>query len=274
LATSWERCRLGDERSSNGSGEPGIRRVTALDGLRGSLAVLVAVYHAFDIAHNNFLFLPSQIAVVMFFIISGYALTKSWNGQYFAFLARRFIRLWPVYAVCLAAAYVIAGPSPIWTEFFWYPYMGPLDRHAVDPPMWSLILEAWVMPVMPFVIWSGTHSVARAAWTMLFVIIASYFFIYGLVQICFIAGAFLSRADIRWRWLETPIPQWLGKISYSLYLSHILVMILLARAVGLWGGVIGLPVTLLVGWGLWRTVEQPSIELSRRVGKMLSVAPG
>ena len=243
-------------------------RVTALDGLRGTLAVLVMVGHVVKPFGITALLLPSHVAVCIFFVMSGYVLTRTWDGRLAPFLLRRFLRLWPVYAAALAAGYIIAGRDPVWSQFLWYPIIDPRDPTTVDAPIWSLILEAWAMPFMPLIVWAGTGSVRRAAIAMLVVLCAGLFYAPLLVLSIFIAGAFLSRKTVRNDFLESAIPQWLGKISYSLYLTHFLVLLLFVNLLGPWGGIVCLPVVFGIAWLTWFAIERPSIWLSRRVARL------
>ncbi len=65
------------------------------------------------------------------------------------------------------------------------------------------------------------------------------------------------------------IPQWLGKISFSLYLVHVPVLATLAFVIGDSGWwlvtLIGLPLSLVAGWAFFRWVETPSHRLARKV---------
>ena len=79
---------------------------------------------------------------------------------------------------------------------------------------------------------------------------------------------FCSHISWRNRLLESAIPQWLGRISYSLYLSHALVLKVFVHAFGAWGGVLAIPAALCIGWLIWWGVERPSIKLSRKVGRI------
>ena len=194
-------------------------RLLAIDGLRGALALIVLTHHIFFSFGSRLMLIPSSVAVSLFFLMSGYVLTRSYDGDYVRFLLRRFLRLWPVYAACLVVAYAIANRPPIWTEFIWFPYISPLDPKAVDPPMWSLILESWAMPFMPFIVWAGTSSTLRTAIAMVIILCAAVIYAPTLVLLFFVGGAFLSKLELRSSLLESAIPQWLGKISYSLYLS-------------------------------------------------------
>jgi peptidoglycan/LPS O-acetylase OafA/YrhL len=133
-------------------------RIRAIDGLRGLLAVVVLAWHVCSPFGVAWMLDLANVAVALFFVLSGYVLTRGWDGRYGVFLIRRFLRLWPVYALCLGAGYLIAGVHPVWSEFFWYPLIGPNDKPAIDPPVWSLFLEAWTMPLMPLIVWSTAST--------------------------------------------------------------------------------------------------------------------
>ena len=100
-------------------------RLQALDGLRGVLAMVVLAWHATSPLNLLWLAYPAKLAVSGFFLMSGFVLTRSWDGRIGRFMARRFVRLWPVYALSLAVGYLIAGISPAWLQFLWYPLPGP-----------------------------------------------------------------------------------------------------------------------------------------------------
>ncbi len=200
----------------------------------------------------------SQAAVALFFVISGNVLTRSWDGRFDRFLVRRFLRLWPVYAVCMAAGYAVSGHAVAWTTFFWYPLIGPNDPNPVDLPAWSLCIEAWAMLAMPLFVWAGTGGVIRAELGLLACILGVYVNPNVFFGVFFVAGAWLARFDFRAKALEWWLPQWLGRISYSLYLSHWLVLHYVP------GGVlVTIPLSFLIGWLLAETVEQWSVRISR-----------
>lgn len=76
------------------------------------------------------------------------------------------------------------------------------------------------------------------------------------------------------RALSTRPCQWLGKISYSMYLTHAVVIGALG-ALFSWMGVpapvqavIALVASFFAAWAFWRLVERPSIAWSHRVGKL------
>ncbi len=81
--------------------------------------------------------------------------------------------------------------------------------------------------------------------------------IYGVF---FFAGAWLSRFTPQCALLETAVPQWLGRVSYPLYLCHW--PILFGLGLSLWASI---PLAFLVAVVLTETVEKWSIRASREV---------
>jgi peptidoglycan/LPS O-acetylase OafA/YrhL len=72
------------------------------------------------------------------------------------------------------------------------------------------------------------------------------------------------------RALERPAAQWLGKISFSLYLVHVPVLVTLAFALGdgMWWlvGLVGVPASLALAWAFYFGIERTTHRLARRVG--------
>ena len=86
-------------------------RIVSLDGLRGIAAIAVVVYHlpglfGFAIPH-------ADLAVDFFFLLSGWVMAYSYEariGQGMpapAFILQRMARLYPLYIVCLALAFLV-----------------------------------------------------------------------------------------------------------------------------------------------------------------------
>jgi peptidoglycan/LPS O-acetylase OafA/YrhL len=92
---------------------------------------------------------------------------------------------------------------------------------------------------------AGTYVAALMCPVFLF---AAFFFI----------GAWLSRFDIRLPLLGAALPQWLGRISYPLYLCH--VPLIAFTGLPLWASV---PLSFGVAAILTETVEKWSIKASR-----------
>jgi peptidoglycan/LPS O-acetylase OafA/YrhL len=246
-----------------------LERVAAVDGLRGLLAVVVVLWHACAPVGAPWLLEAADLAVGMFFVLSGYALTRGWSGHFSAFLVRRIIRLWPVYALCLGVGYMVAGVHPVWSEFLWYPIISVDAKPAIDPPVWSLFLEVYMMPFMPVVLWASNGSILKALLCMSVLMMVGLLAPQISIGALFIGGAFFARTTYRSRFLQSAAPQWLGRISYSLYLSNWIVLTVAKRALGPWGGIAALPAVFAIAYLVWRLVERPSITASRRIGRAI-----
>ncbi|CAN5271427.1 acyltransferase [soil metagenome] len=74
--------------------------------------------------------------------------------------------------------------------------------------------------------------------------------------------------------LESRMIQWLGRISFSLYLVHVPIIASLTFAIGekKWWlvALIALPTAILVAWGFNRGIERPSHLLARRVARLVT----
>lgn len=242
-------------------------RIAALDGLRGLLACVVLVCHAIMLFGIYDLVLPAQISVCVFFVISGLVLTRSYDGRYAVFLIRRFVRLWPVFALCLLFGAAILREMPALRSFLF------IGSFPSNPPSWSLEIEAQVALIMPVIALFGS----LAPWKGLTVGIAmmplGFVDLHILCFGCFVIGASLSHCGFHCHQLEAAVPQWLGKVSYSLYLCHSPIIVV---CVGIQSMITGLPLFVGVGMGVamsfvvahvvWRYVEMPSVALSQRAG--------
>jgi peptidoglycan/LPS O-acetylase OafA/YrhL len=118
---------------------------------------------------------------------------------------------------------------------------------------------------MPLIAWSARGSNLRTYAAGAGFMLAGLAYPPLLFGTLFVIGARLPGQKARSRFLENPLSQWLGKVSYSLYLSHWLVIKLCCQLFGLPGVALGTALAAPVAWLVWRTVEKPSIDLSRRV---------
>ncbi|KVG33886.1 acyltransferase family protein [Burkholderia diffusa] len=91
------------------------KTITSLDGLRGAAALLVAFFHL----NMGTLDLPylqgGYLAVDLFFVLSGFVIAGAYSHKLddgprlFAFLTRRFGRLWPTHIVTTIIYYCLAN---------------------------------------------------------------------------------------------------------------------------------------------------------------------
>jgi peptidoglycan/LPS O-acetylase OafA/YrhL len=239
---------------------PGAERNRTLDGIRGCLAMVVMANHVLQACGSTALFLPAGIAVWIFFALSACVLTRSWDGHYLQFLARRFVRLWPMYALGLGAGSLLLGVAPSLPQLLWLHLANAGTAPAADPPAWSLTIEAWAMLAMPLIVWVGRASFAWLAIAILGSFVLGAINSYAIFAWFFFAGAWASRFDLRLRVFEMKVPQWLGRVSYPLYLTHVPIIWYMHLPLA-----VSIPLALAVAEILARTVEVWSIRASRSI---------
>jgi peptidoglycan/LPS O-acetylase OafA/YrhL len=205
-------------------------------------------------------------------VLSGLTLTSGAFPRYDRFLLAQLCRLWPAYALCvlLGAAAIAKLPAP--SILVWYlGYDLPNIQAALtpDPPVWVVCIEAWMVPLLPVFAWLGRGTRLRG------LLIPPAYLLLGRLDwhltwaAYFMAGAWAQRFTPHWPLAGTPLaarlPQWLGKVSYSLYLSHWPLLQACLLAFGAWG--LGVAALLIPGaaWMVWRFVERPSLAMSRLI---------
>lgn len=220
----------------------------------------------FEKAHYNaFLFVTIRMCVWVFFMLSAYVLARGWDGRYWAFLTRRVIRLWPIYALCLTAGCLMVKPDISLLHYFFWPVFDPEKAPHANSPMWSLTVEVWAMPLMPVYVWIARQRFVWFASVLAAISLLAWFYSPIIMLSFFFIGAWLTRFELRWAPLEHPLPQWLGRLSYPLYLCHW--PIIWGLTLPPWVAVL---LVLAVADLLSRTVEKWSIQASRAAPKRLS----
>ncbi len=244
-----------------------VARYHALDALRGFLAVVVLAFHVTVPFGSRLLVIPSFLAVLAFFAMSGFVLARAYDGAVGAFMLRRLVRLWPLYAVCIAVGYVLVGRLPPVLELLWWPIPAFGSTPKIDSPAWSLYYEAWATPVFPLLFWISARSRrVSAALAIGVASLATTDFRFFLAS-WFVVGTTAAQFDIRFPERVPAWLLWLGKVSFSLYISHQIVLNVGERVGGPWGTVAALPAVFPVAWLCWWAIERPSIALSRRLGR-------
>jgi peptidoglycan/LPS O-acetylase OafA/YrhL len=165
----------------------GKKRFTALDGLRGVCALIVAIYHCDLALHTGHLLYRAWLSVDVFFILSGFVIALSYEDRLraglglCAFAKARARRLTPVHLIgALAAsiaaiatfAYFGAAAAGLWTlvsvatlAMLLMPVtLTPLrdvfaaqgEIFPTNPALWSLLGE-WIANVL-YVAWFRTFG--------------------------------------------------------------------------------------------------------------------
>jgi len=133
-------------------------RLTSLDGLRGLAALAVVVYHFGFRASELYPELGSPITAVsfghygvqLFFVISGFVIFMSLErATVRSFVINRFIRLYPIYWICLIATFVIVlifglpgrEVSPLEAVVNLTMFQGYFGVTHVDGAYWTLVAE-------------------------------------------------------------------------------------------------------------------------------------
>jgi peptidoglycan/LPS O-acetylase OafA/YrhL len=150
-------------------------RLHALDGLRGLAALAVVVLHVWMYTDANF---PAhgrtdlldraigelRIAVVLFFVLSGFLLAQPWVagrspalGRY---ALRRFARIAPAYWAAVVGSLALLHGTGHGREIplhdvpkfvLFLSNVFPETRNQLDPPMWSLHIEVSFYVVLPLI---------------------------------------------------------------------------------------------------------------------------
>jgi peptidoglycan/LPS O-acetylase OafA/YrhL len=163
-----------------------LNRNQTLDVIRGFLSWAVVAVHvafltgiAYNIQHNVGIWAVEGFIVLSGFVITQLLVTK--REPYAKFIFRRFMRLFPAFAACLALALLVRPftlgtmiPTPYQIKldasenhFFWWHLAThvilihglipanwlPLSSLAFLPPAWSISLEFQLYLIAPFAVW-------------------------------------------------------------------------------------------------------------------------
>jgi peptidoglycan/LPS O-acetylase OafA/YrhL len=141
-----------------------VRSVLSPGSVRLFLALIVVVHHSLP-------FRAGSWAVDVFFILSGYWITRMWSGHYsrtkspyFTFLVSRWWRLLPVFLICtclgVGSAYILRSAADVaaaWNPGWWLRQaliIGSADAGRVLPPTWSLDVEMQFYLIAPLLVWA------------------------------------------------------------------------------------------------------------------------
>jgi len=142
-------------------------RDEALDGLRAIAALLVVFYHCSAQLHFPPFVIPGYSGVHLFFVLSGYLISRPFWARLLAgqplpswrrYAVRRFVRIYPTYLVALVAFVAIrfAGglhpPSSVDVllhALLVFNWGDPAQFLAINIVMWTLAIEAQFYVLLP-----------------------------------------------------------------------------------------------------------------------------
>jgi peptidoglycan/LPS O-acetylase OafA/YrhL len=169
-----------NSRRWGGATELQPNREVQVDALRGVAAMCVVAEHAFVsmkpqtvgmfsgpfetqellqwLTHVVF---NGRAAVLLFFVISGYAMKLQWDRQsgeiiprYFAFLTRRAFRILPAMWVAIFISWIIGWSFRLSIDLSFDTFLKSLaaQSHALNAPLWSIIVEIHCSIALPFIL--------------------------------------------------------------------------------------------------------------------------
>lgn len=234
------------------------RRFEALDGFRGMCAVFVMIFHMHIIESITELsfFRHSYIFVDFFFALSGFVLTHSYlkkdNLKFKTFFVSRFFRIYPLHAAMLVVMIsfeivkyfgeikfgfsfnspAFSQPNSIvdilpnalllqsWTQF--------TDELSFNYPSWSISIEFYT-----YFIFFATISIFRKS------MVAKITFSLTIIIFSLELGLFSLI-------LKTKPLQIIGKLSYSIYMTHAAFLFVLFSVVILIGYKFGIETSIMI----------------------------
>jgi len=196
----------------------------------------------------------------------------------FATALALLVRRWALTAVLVCCALSLAGRVFEQSELLYFPIflMGTIMAARMpDLLAWVERPRArWFMPLFA----SASVLMLIASWLARPIIPSGTVWSHVLWALAAPGAAGIVVVSLAWapaiRFFSTRVLQWLGKISFSLYLVHVPILATLAFALGSdqWPlvGLIGIPLSILVAWVFYQAVEARIHQVARRVHRAVA----
>lgn len=196
----------------------------------------------------------------------------------FATALALLVRRWALTAVLVCCALSLVGRVFEQSELLYFPIflMGTIMAARMpDLLAWVERPRArWFMPLFA----SASVVMLIASWLARPIIPSGTFWSHVLWALAAPGAAGIVVVSLAWapaiRFFSTRVLQWLGKISFSLYLVHVPVLATLAFALGSdqWPlvGLIGIPLSIVVAWVFYQAVEARIHQVARRVHRAVA----
>lgn len=188
------------------------------------------------------------------------------------------VRRWAITAVLICCAVSLLGRVFEQSELLYFPVflMGTIMA-ARMPDLLEWVQrprKPWFMPLFA----GGSVLLLIASWVARPIAPSGSELSNALWALAAPGAAGVVIVSLAWapamRLLETRVMQWLGKISFSLYLIHVPILATLAFAVGSenWPliGLVGIPLCFLAAWAFYQAVEARIHQVARRVHRAVA----
>ncbi|WP_264163202.1 acyltransferase family protein [Burkholderia sp. AU32262] len=152
--------------------------------MRGVLALAVAASHTFGFFTGWAADRPlvgARMAVMLFFVLSGFVLSgylERTHERPARFVVTRFLRLWPLHAVCLVGACIgfvvlrahgeyapdidMADPITLLFNFAFLARLGIHNVELINDPSWTIGIEFWVSALVLPLLYRAPRGVVVA----------------------------------------------------------------------------------------------------------------
>jgi peptidoglycan/LPS O-acetylase OafA/YrhL len=177
-------------------------------------------------------------------------------------------RAWLVLTLGASSDYLYAAPHMRWDQLMTGCLLAVLLKREACPELWRGLCSRSLLPVVTLIL-LGTSAYLQ--------VISDYTYIYligfaidPLLTTILIVQLIRLHTRVPWRWLNWRSVQYLGHISYSLYLSHVLLMPAAVHTVldgylRWWQleFVVKLGITILLASGSFWLVERPFLKVKK-----------
>lgn len=241
----------------------------------------MAETHATDVTWQSFLFQASLVPRQ--YPLNNPLWSLHWELLYsillpFATALALLVRRWALTAVIVCCAVSLVGRVFEQSELLYFPiFLIGTIMAARMPDLLAWVERPrarWFMPTFA----AASVIMLIASWLARPIVPSGSELSHVLWALAAPGAAGIVVVSLAWapaiRFFETRPLQWLGKISFSLYLVHVPVLATLAFALGSdqWPliGIIGIPLSLLVAWAFYQAVEARIHQAARRVHRAVA----
>ncbi|QQX83638.1 acyltransferase [Cupriavidus necator] len=256
--------------AGSSAGAPaGERRIHALDTLRGTASIVVVFWHYqyfFGVRPFGAALMPAytngQLAVDVFFVISGFILANVYGGRirsradFLSFVVKRIARLYPLHLATLAATALVF--AAFWHQQGTYAYfykgndsyhlllnlsllqaMGLEKDFSFNAPSWSISTEFWVNMLFGVLVLLGALRSSLAALLLAVIsagMIVTYspqwttghlFFGWLVLPVVRTISGFFVGVLVHWLWQRHKAPQNASLAMFWLGLGGMLALMMI-----------------------------------------------